>query len=889
MLQPVLPPKPPSILEASESANSAQFHLVSTTEAKTLLKLTSASSANSPRLPTTFNLTQNQLTAEALAKPSKPETLPPEFSPKVQVAQTAALLGEQLAVGYPVLEEVAPTVARSKNLSQKEVSKLVPSHEKNISLINREDTKNAKEEGKEDGYSNRRKGVVRTYSSEVKLSHQAASRDKGGELDKQSTTRFDLTRSPDETTTQNSPNSPSIPQPTTIEFDSGQPQDQQSKPGAIEFKTRDQNNQTPTLTVPVPENGSTPGQQKPTTPAPGTPKVVEVVADRLEYDERRKIVTLEGNAVVRFDGSVVDADRLQVNLDNLIAVGDGNVALTRGDQVLRGQRFTYNFIQDNGQLESGRGEVFIPTAQTDLAFSAPTNTTTGPSIARPVSDRIRANQPQTGVGSPGGIDVNVGGRADARNITPPKSGGQVKRLRFEAARIDFYPRGWQAQDVRITNDPFSPPELELRARKVTLTQESPQQDRIKTEGQRLVLDQKTSIPIPISSQTIDRRERDVTPAIVSIGFDGDKRGGVFIERGFEVISTDKTRLSIKPQFFVQKAIQNGFGNVPSLFGLTARVNADLSPRGRLEGTGNLDSLDLSKIEDNLRASLRYQQQLGDVNPHTLNLEYSYRDRLYNGTLGFQTVQSSLGAVITSPNIPLGTSGFNLRYQGGAQYVNANTDRQDLLQIGRRNDRISLARFQGSATVDGGFFLWQGKPLAPTATEGLKYTPNPVVPYVRAVGGVTATSSYYGSGDNQSTLTGRIGVEGQLGHFSKPYLDYTAFNLSYSQGFNSGFSPFLFDRAVDNKVLEAGISQQIYGPFRLGFQTAINLDKGSSLSTDYILEYSRRTYGITLRYNPDQQLGGISFRISDFNWSGGTNPFSDRGEVKPVVGGVRQDN
>ena len=68
-------------------------------------------------------------------------------------------------------------------------------------------------------------------------------------------------------------------------------------------------------------------------------KFVEVVADRLEYDERRKIVTLEGNAVVRFDGSVVDADRLQVNLDNLIAVGDGNVALTRGDQVLRGQRF----------------------------------------------------------------------------------------------------------------------------------------------------------------------------------------------------------------------------------------------------------------------------------------------------------------------------------------------------------------------------------------------------------------------------------------------------------------------------------------------------------------------------------------------------------------------
>ena len=116
-------------------------------------------------------------------------------------------LGEQLVVGYPVVEEVGSTVAKSKNLSQKEVSKLDASRKKNIYLINREDRKNTKEEGKEDGYSYTGKGVVKTSSSEVKLSHQAVSRDQGGELDNQST-RFDLTRSQDQPTTQNSPNSP---------------------------------------------------------------------------------------------------------------------------------------------------------------------------------------------------------------------------------------------------------------------------------------------------------------------------------------------------------------------------------------------------------------------------------------------------------------------------------------------------------------------------------------------------------------------------------------------------------------------------------------------------------------------------------------------------------
>ncbi|MTJ55054.1 DUF3769 domain-containing protein [Anabaena sp. UHCC 0253] len=658
----------------------------------------------------------------------------------------------------------------------------------------------------------------------------------------------------------------------------------------IEFKLRDSQNQqltpssleTPPLQV-LP--AQTPGNI-----TPGRERVVEVVADRQEYDEIRQIVTAEGNVVVRFDGAVIDADRLQINLENLIAVGEGNVALTRGNQILQGQRFTYNFIQDSGDLENGKGELYIPTTETDFAFTPtlPTDITAGGVPSRPLSNRVRANQPVAGVSSPGGIEFSASGQSDARNVAPAKSGGVVKRLRFEAERIEFYPRGFQAQDVRITNDPFSPPELEIRANKVTVTREAPLIDKITTERQRLVFDQNVTIPIPISSRTIDRRPRQVNPAIVSPGFDNGQRGGLFIERSFEPINTDQTRLIITPQFYVQKAWDNS-QNLASLFGVNTKLNAVLSPKTVLEGTGELTSFDLNDVENNLRGSLRLRQLLGDVNPHTLNLESSYRDRLYNGSLGFQTVQASVGGVITSPIIPLGKSGINLSYQGGAQYIEANTDRQDLLSPDRKNDRISLSRLQGSVALSSGIKLWEGKPLAATAEAGLKYTPNPVVPYLQAIAGLTGTTSYYSSSDNQSTLTATIGLIGQIGNFSRPYLDYTAFNISYSQGTNSGLSPFLFDRSVDNKVLNAGISQQIYGPFRLGLQTSVNLDTGKETSTDYILEYSRRTYGITLRYNPVLELGGFSIRISDFNWNGGTDPFSD-GELKPVVGGVvRQDN
>ncbi|MBD2143058.1 DUF3769 domain-containing protein [Anabaena sp. FACHB-1250] len=658
---------------------------------------------------------------------------------------------------------------------------------------------------------------------------------------------------------------PSLPVQNLIEFKLRHPQDQ-SKPDNLAVPPLPQISETKKI-------------------SPQKTRIVEVIADRQEYDQERRIVTAEGNVVVRFDGAVIDADTLHINLDNLMAVGEGNVALTRGNQVFQGRRFTYNFIQDSGDLENGKGELYIPTTATDFAFSPslPTDITAGGVPSRPLSYRLRANQPLTGVNSPGGIEFGVSGQSDARNVSVPKSGGVLKRLRFEAQYIEFYPRGFQAQDVRITNDPFSPPELEIRAAKVTVTREAPLIDRVTTQGQRLVFDQKVVVPIPVNSRKIDRRPRQVNPTIVSVGFDNGKRGGLFIERAFEPIDNDQTRWTITPQFYVQRAVENG-GNVANLFGVNTKLNAVLSPKTVVEGTGELTSFDFDQVEDTLRGSLRLRQSLGNVKPYTLSLESSYRDRLYNGSLGYQTVQSSIGGIITSPRIPLGKSGINISYQGGAQYINSNTDRQDLLSPLRKNDRISLGRFQGSVALSSGIKLWTGKPLAATAKEGLKYTSNPVVPYLQAIAGITGTSSYYSSGDNQGTVTGTIGLIGQIGHFSRPFLDYTGFNVSYSQGTNSGLSPFLFDRSVDNKVLSTGISQQVYGPIRLGLQTSINLDTWKEISTDYTLEYSRRTHGITLRYNPVLQLGGFSIRISDFNWTGGTDPFAN-GQVKPVVGGV----
>ncbi|MER3434115.1 MAG: DUF3769 domain-containing protein [Leptolyngbya sp. ERB_1_1] len=642
----------------------------------------------------------------------------------------------------------------------------------------------------------------------------------------------------------------------------------------------------PPPSAPLPTPAPTPTPSNPPTPTPNniptgqltTEGILELKADRQEYDQLRQIFTAEGRVSLRFRGALLTGDRLQVNLLNRLTVAEGNVTLTRGDQVLRGQRFRYNLIQEEGTVEQASGEIFIPSAGTDLNPNLPTNITAGVVPVGSVGDRTFATQ--NNVSQAGGARLVVGSQQNASGATVvPQAGGTVRRLRFEAAQIEFYPEGFQANNIRITNDPFSPPELELRADRAVLKRVSPLRDEIRTTRNRLVFDQGFTLPLPNRTIVLDRNQR--SPALFNFGYDGEDRGGVFVEREINVLPQSPIEFTVTPQFFVQRAIQDR-SNIGNLFGLRTRVAARVTPRTVIRGDAVLTSLDFSRVENTLRGSLRAQQFIGT---HTLSLEASYRDRLFNNSLGFQDVQSSIGALFFSPIVPIGKTGINLSYQVGFQYVNAETDRVDLLPPVRANNRISLGRFQASAALSRGFTLWQGTTLPATPDQGLKYSPTPVRPYVAVAVGLTGVGTAYSNGDSQNSLSAAVSLLGQFGHFSRPFLDYTAFNITYSQAFRAGLSPFLFDRIADDRILYAGITQQLYGPFRIGFQTAYNVQTGREISTDYFLEYKRRTYGVSLRYNPVQQLGSVGFEISDFNWTrGSTEPFSGSGVI-PVEGGV----
>lgn len=670
-----------------------------------------------------------------------------------------------------------------------------------------------------------------------------------------------------------------VPEPAPETAPSGQQQFDIPTPGTAPAP------RTPAAPTPKPKPAApgvrtAPSQR--TVPFPVSPAdTIEVKADRQEFDDKQQIVTAVGNVVVRFRQTVIDADRAIVNLVTRQVVASGNVAYTRGQQVVRGQQMEFNLGLNSGAVEQASGEIFLPAAGSELTPTLPTDISAGTILEQPLSDRITSQQPVRGVKSPGAATVTIGGGGQ---LAAPQVVGAVNRVRFEAERIELLPDGARvATNIRITNDPFSPPEFEYRARRATIRRISPTAEELVTTKPRLVFDNRVKIPVYPRRQVFDSRQQN--GPCLTFGYDGGDRGGLYAECGFEVLQNGPVRLTLTPQIYLQRLVAENGGNPfsPDSYGLKARLGASLGPRTRLDGSAIFLSFENfpNLPEDSFRGNLRLRQSIGT---HSLAAEYSYRDRLFNGSLGYQTVQSSLGAVLTSPVIQLGGTGINLSYQAGYQFINADTDRADLLEPVRENNRIDLGRAQVSVALSRGFNLWEGEPLPRTPTQGLRYTRTPVVPFLQLALGVRGVGTYYSSGDRQNSIAPSVGIQGQFGHFSRPFLDYTGFNVTYTQVGRDGISPFLFDRLVDLRVLSFGLVQQVYGGFRVGFQSAINLESGEAISTNYTVEYSRRSYAIILRFNPERQVGSLTFRISDFNWNGTPQPFS--GDARTVEGGVR---
>lgn len=575
-------------------------------------------------------------------------------------------------------------------------------------------------------------------------------------------------------------------------------------------------------------------------PAPkGEP--LNVISDRQEYNLNTQTFTAIGNVRVRYAQGELRADRVSVNLITQDTQAQGNVFFQRGNQIVRGEQLDYNYAKQTGTLTQAAGVIDLATLTDPNPRRLPADTASG-------SIFIAA----------------IAGEAQ----------GGVRRIGFTAEKLILQEGNvWTAENLRVTNDPFSPPELELITSRATLTPISATQDQLDLEAPTLAFDRVFFLPVPINSVTFDQFQR---PFSSLIAFDRQDRGGAYFQQSFDVVKNTDFNLRIAPQLLFQRVFERTGGLFDrDLLGLVLEAQGSLGDGQFISARGSLSSLDFSQIDKNLRFNLRYTRNVLD--DHRLDVSYAYRDRLFSGSAGFEDVTNTAGATITSPNRTLGDSGINLNYQISAQIVNA--IRADL----QPSTVGTLGRLQSAVTLGRSFTLAQGEPLPAERDTGLRYSPQPIVPSLSAFVALSGVSSLYTNGTNQNVLSGTVGLSTVLGNFSRDFFDYTALSVSYTQSFIGGLSPFRFDRVSDQRILTAQLLQQIFGPLRFGIAQSWNVDTGNLFDATYSLQYDRRTYAVLIRYNPNQGIGELVLRISDFNW---TQPPS---EVTNVQGGIERQN
>lgn len=89
------------------------------------------------------------------------------------------------------------------------------------------------------------------------------------------------------------------------------------------------------------------GEEKPAGSA------VQINADELSYNQKSGSYQATGNVVIRWRGSVLDAEKATLNEAKSEAVAEGKVSLKKNGDLLRSDRLKVNYVTENGEVENG--------------------------------------------------------------------------------------------------------------------------------------------------------------------------------------------------------------------------------------------------------------------------------------------------------------------------------------------------------------------------------------------------------------------------------------------------------------------------------------------------------------------------------------------------------
>jgi hypothetical protein len=496
-----------------------------------------------------------------------------------------------------------------------------------------------------------------------------------------------------------------------------------------------------------------------------------------------------------------------------------------------------------------------------------------------------------------------GPRGASVYLRPKPSRGTVNRLRFQASNLQIRGNRWTGREVAFTNDPLTPAQSWTIGYGVEAVFEGEGVTRIKAERTRILLSNRVALP-GINQAVIGDEALQLT-----LDTDRRDRDGIYLGYNLPTLRIgEKGRLNLQPQFMLQRAIQGRTDSYTApgkslagpavnqplragdLFGLTGVLNLPID-RFRLQADTSFSTLSPQNLAAGTRSIVRLSTPLGLAGHQKSQgqLFGAYRERVYNGSLGLQTVVYSYGGQLegtlrfnpdpADPRSDLRRTPYfgpiELDWRAVAGNYQANLFESDRLDTQWR------ARLNGG--LSSSLRLWQAalEPEVDVSTA-LRYAAEPVRPGLALNIGLASSLAGYGDGARQNTFTLFGGPAITLGRFRQPWFDYSQVAVLLGGTLRDGRSPFGFDRAVDLRTLSFRAAQQLYGPLVVEAGATVNIDSNSrfygDVSYSYVeLKLQQRSYELGVYYSPYDKIGGIRIRLNDFSFSGSGTPFVPRSE------------
>ncbi len=596
---------------------------------------------------------------------------------------------------------------------------------------------------------------------------------------------------------------------------------------------------------------------------------VDISADR-QYWESKNIYVAEGNATASLHKGTLKANRIAFDKEKNIIYAKENVIFKRGSQYFRASFFRYDLTQQEGEIRDVYGIISVKLLAVDLNLNS--------------SSIANQDNSEESINLKDGISLK-GGRFDL-SLNPfvignvPKSG--VNSWRFQAPKIIISKTGWTAKRLTLSNDPFSPSQTKIYSKNVIAKDDEYGVPKITAKNSRLILE--NTINIPLGQRTFGGRDKKNYQSWI-LGLDNKDRDGFFLGRRYRPIDLGENyQLSIQPQFMIQRSINgktNSYilpgssvtssnvsspANLSDLFGFKAKIKGRTFNKDS-EFRANISTLNVSRIADGSRfyASINDQFKFSRIGNISSTLFSAYRYQSWNGSLGASDIYTAYGGFLDKTNNwESGTTNHSLAFRTGlAKYQAEGFDSNSLSDLWRvslfNSYNISHPIYQRKNEFK------NNKHPAPfsnqTITNGIVFNTQ-----------FTSSYYYYEDGSNQSSFGVSAGPELIIGNFRRWFLDYT--KLSVMPGFTikGGDSPFKFDNSVDLQKISFKLTQQIFGPIVLSGIYDVNIDSssdqyGKSINSKLAILWERRSYGLGLFYNIDDESGGIMFRLNGFDFDG----------------------